>query len=401
MAALNPHMQSKSLFGVQATSKRRSAPSFGFGSSTRAQAGKVFLSQEHAKLSTPGFSPGPSAYTMRASVGSQSDGRKASSPQWVFGSSERFQQVSRKEVQNPGPGTYSAASGVGVQVSSSKHSQPLYGFGTAERSHVEKVFVSEEHNKSLYGIESPGPMMYTLQGAVGRQELSRKENQPTWVFSSSERFRYEHVKRAATSPGPGAYTMSASVGPQPSSTKTSAPLPGFGTSNRDQMQKIYISPEHVCAIAPRLSSPGERVNNDRMRSPSTRLAHCSICTFHLTCYFLDAVRRKRPSAATIRQARAVTRCLRVPAASRAPSMSHCLRGASARPSGGRRTRRRSQAPPRPVQDRTASDEAPRSEWVGSFYNVRGATDCTCDMDAWANHLIPQRAQQHPLFMASE
>lgn len=244
MAALNPHMQSKSLFGVQATSKRRSAPSFGFGSSTRAQAGKVFLSQEHAKLSTPGFSPGPSAYTMRASVGTQSDGRKASSPQWVFGSSERFQQVSRKEVQNPGPGTYSAASGVGVQVSSSKQSQPLYGFGTAERSHVEKVFVSEEHNKSLYGIESPGPMMYTLQGAVGRQELSRKENQPTWVFSSSERFRYEHVKRAATSPGPGAYTMSASVGPQPSSTKTSAPLPGFGTSNRDQMQKIYISPEH-------------------------------------------------------------------------------------------------------------------------------------------------------------
>jgi len=255
MATLNPHMQTKSLFGVQATSKRRSAPSFGFGSSTRSQAAKVFLSADHAKLSTPGFSPGPSAYTLRASVGSQADGRKASSPQWVFGSSDRFIQASRKEVQNPGPGAYDMPQGVGTQVSSSKQTQPMFGFGSAERSHVEKVFVSEDHNKSLFGIESPGPMMYTLQSAVGKQDLSKRGNQPTWVFASSERFRYEHVKRAATSPGPGAYVLGQSVGPQVASTKHSAPLPGFGTSNREHMQKLYISSEHEKAIAGN-NSPG-------------------------------------------------------------------------------------------------------------------------------------------------
>jgi hypothetical protein len=90
------------MFGDQVHSKRRSAPMFGFGSSTRSQAAKVFLSSEHAKLSTSGFSPGPSAYTLRASVGTQADGRKASSPQWVFGSSTRFMTGSKREMQNPG-----------------------------------------------------------------------------------------------------------------------------------------------------------------------------------------------------------------------------------------------------------------------------------------------------------
>ena len=95
------NMTTRSMFGGQVHSKRRSAPSFGFGSSTRNQAAKVFLSSEHAKLSTPGFSPGPSAYTLRASVGSQADGRKTSAPQWVFGSNQRFLQ-SKREFQNPG-----------------------------------------------------------------------------------------------------------------------------------------------------------------------------------------------------------------------------------------------------------------------------------------------------------
>jgi hypothetical protein len=135
--------------------------------------------------------------------------------------------------------------GVGLQVSSSKQTQPMFGFGSAGREHVAKVFVSEEHNKSLHGIDSPGPMMYTLNGSVGKQELSKTRNQPAWVFASSDRFKYDHVKRAATSPGPGAYALGMAVGPQVASTKESAPMPGFGTSNREQMGKLYISSEHV------------------------------------------------------------------------------------------------------------------------------------------------------------
>ena len=233
------------MFGDQVYSKRRSAPRFGFGSSTRAQASKVFMSPEHAKLA-PGFSdaPGPSAYTLRAAVGTQFDGSKASAPQWAFGSSERFSGNTKPADQNPGPGAYNIASGVGLQVSSAKHTQPMFGFGTATRDHVAKVFVSEEHNKSLHGDNSPGPV-YTLDSAVGSQLSSRKANQPTWIFGAQERFQYDHVKRAAASPGPGSYTLGPAVGPQVASTKQSSPMPGFGTSNRDQMQRLYISSEHV------------------------------------------------------------------------------------------------------------------------------------------------------------
>jgi len=247
-------LTTRSMFGSQPVSRRRSSPMFGFGSSTRHQAAKVFLSSEHAKLSTSGFSPGPSAYTLRASVGSQADGRKASSPQWVFGSAERF-GYGATGIQNPGPGSYDMPTGVGQQVSSSKQTQPMFGFGSAGREHVAKVFVSEDHNKSLFGIDSPGPQVYTLQGAVGRQDLSKTRNQPAWVFASSNRFRYDHVKRAATSPGPGSYTLSQSVGSQVVSTKASSPMPGFGTSNRDQMNKLYISTEHEKAQSGN-NSPG-------------------------------------------------------------------------------------------------------------------------------------------------
>jgi len=227
---------------------------YGFGSSTRNQAAKVFMSAEHAKLSTPGFSPGPSAYTLRASVGTQADGRKSSAPQWVFGSSERF-GYGAKGIQNPGPGAYDMQSGVGLQVSSSKQTQPMFGFGSSTREQVAKVFVTEEHNKALFGWESPGPSVYTLQGSVGRQELSAKGNQPAWVFASSNRFKYEHVKRAATSPGPGAYTLSQAVGSQVVSTKETSPIFGFGTSNREHMNKLYISSDHEKAQSGN-NSPG-------------------------------------------------------------------------------------------------------------------------------------------------
>ena len=92
---------SRSMFGNQATSRRRSAPSFGFGSSTRIRRARSSSHARARKLATSGFSPGLSAYTLRAAVGTQNDGRKRSSPQWVFGSSDRFMQ-GKKGIQDPG-----------------------------------------------------------------------------------------------------------------------------------------------------------------------------------------------------------------------------------------------------------------------------------------------------------
>lgn len=278
MTNLNPNMQTRSMFGVQVLSKRRSGQRYGFGSSTRAVANKVFLSSEHAKLAPPNtITPSPNAYTLRAAVGPQSDGKKPSAPLWGFGSADRFQGNTKPSAQNPGPGAYDARSGLGVQVSSTKEQQPLYGFGTSTRDHVAKVFVSEEHNKSMYGIDSPGPV-YTMDAAIGRQQLSQKSNGPAWVQGVAERWQYDHVKRAATSPGPGSYTLKPAISVQVSSTMISAPMPGFGTSNREHMQKLFISTEHVRFVS--LSMIRTCLRSDHLL-PSKQLRALTVTAFAL------------------------------------------------------------------------------------------------------------------------
>lgn len=236
-------LHTRSMFGDQTLSKRASAPSFGFGSSTRTQAGKVFISHEHSKTVT-GESPGPAAYTHRASVGPQIDGSKISSPTWMFGTAERL-KYEKRAASSPGPGAYGMGSSFGSQISSAARTEPIAGFGSAGREHVRKVYVSEEHNKALHGIDSPGPLAYSLKTTVtNKQDSSRIRNPPTWVFGSTQRFKYEHVKRAASSPGPGAYHLQQSVGPQVASTKSSSPMAGFGTSDRTVQNKLYLSPDH-------------------------------------------------------------------------------------------------------------------------------------------------------------
>lgn len=227
----------RSTFGTQTSSKRGSAPSYGFGSGTRAHREKTFVSQEHSALEAGKESPGPAVYKHRAAVGEQIDGKMASAPQWAFGTADRFMGNSKE--QQPGPGAYATTRGIQAQVSSQKATAPMFGFGSSTRAHVEKVFISQDHNKGLHGINSPGPMAgYQMTAAVGNQVDSKKAGQPAWVMGKADRFVYDHVKRAAGAPGPGAYPQTPGVGPQVSSNKESSARYGFGTSNRDHMAKV-------------------------------------------------------------------------------------------------------------------------------------------------------------------
>jgi len=244
----------RSMFGGQSSSKRRTAPAFGFGSGTRDQQSKVFVSQEHAKLSSNRDSPGPN-YQLTPAVGTQAASGNKTAPQWAFGTAQRFNFNSKVSTSLPGPGQYDAHPGVGTQVSSKNSSAPVFGFGSSDREMMAKVFIAEEHNKALYGAGSPGPMTYTLRGAVGKQVHSRTKDEPTWVFGSSKRFVYDHVKRAAVSPGPGTYQATDAVGTQVVSTKPSTPRFGFGTSNRHHQEKVYLTVEHERSSAGR-DSPG-------------------------------------------------------------------------------------------------------------------------------------------------
>jgi len=254
VAPANPTMSTRSMFGEQPLSKRQSAPQYGFGSSTRDHQARVYTSAEHSKLAGPRVSPGPAVYQLRNSVGQQVDARKQSSPQWAFGTADRFMREKRAQTA-PGPGSYDARSGIGPQTTSQCASQPNFGFGSSTREVVSKVYVSEGHNKDKYGNASPGPAVYTHASAIGKQLSSKSRDQPSWVFGSSRRFQYDHVKRASGSPGPGAYSLQQAVGPQVASNRSSSPSPGFGSSSRAQQAKVYLSAEHEKSYAG-LYSPG-------------------------------------------------------------------------------------------------------------------------------------------------
>lgn len=242
------------MFGSQPLSARRSSASYGFGSSTREGQAKLFISQAHSATAGASCSPGPASYGLRPSVGRQEDARKATAPSYPFSTGDRFKFGRDRESESPrgstvapGPGDYTTSS-FGTQASSSARSQPKFGFGSAGRHHVERVFVSNEHNKSLFGTHSPGPCSYNHKGSIGKQDVSRlngmSATQPSWAFGSTKRFQYDHVKRAINSPGPGSYALGQSVGVQSLSTRQSAPIAGFGSSTREHTAKVYMSPEH-------------------------------------------------------------------------------------------------------------------------------------------------------------
>ena len=152
-------MTTYSTFGNQALSAKKSAPSAGFGTASREQAQKLFLTQKHMELACAGRgSPGPAVYTLPPSVGGkQPDGRRADPPMYGFGTASRFRPMSAPNI--PAPGHYSTPpASVGPQVLGRFRTEPQMGFGTAERKDVKKVWISQEHMKiDMAGSQSPGP----------------------------------------------------------------------------------------------------------------------------------------------------------------------------------------------------------------------------------------------------
>jgi len=232
------------MFGVMHDSRKSTAPIYGFGSSDRANASKVFLTPEHAKTDYGKNSPGP-VYDLKSSLGKQATSRNESMPLYSFGTADRFAKGAKSgKAAVPGPGAYQVPSSIGKQADSNKGTAPEYGLGTSTRAHQEKVFLSQDQAKINFGINSPGPSAYNCRSSVGEQANSKNESAPSWKFSKEERLRYDYVDRAAKLPGAGQYGHSVSCGPQAESKKSTLPKYSFGTCTRTRRHKVYISPEH-------------------------------------------------------------------------------------------------------------------------------------------------------------
>ena len=217
-----------STLGNQWVSSRQSAPSYGFGTSTREHAAKVFISPKHAELSTMPLSPGPAKYGSKSVLGPQLI--LTSQPSYGMGTSERFNNLPASQR----PNAYDMKDSIGGPGG--------FSMGTSTRQGVEKVYVSEEHSISTFsGVGSPGPATYSGVAGVGKQYSSCKGTEPCWGFGTNERFKDPSLKAAAKQPAPGAYEIASSVGPQAVGRFASAPLFGMGTSTRENMDKVFTS----------------------------------------------------------------------------------------------------------------------------------------------------------------
>lgn len=194
----------------QHDSSKHSYSSWKFGTSTRADQAKVFVSPEHAKSVTEFIdSPGPAAYDFGGGVGVQSDSRKNTNASYGMGTQERFMESAgaAASMAAPGPGAYTLRSSQGRQVVSTKSSLPINSFPRADRDRVsEKVYIGPKQQMAFWGRNSPGPAVYSPTGSVGTQVSSAKPSAAKFGFGTASRFGYMDVaSRAMQSPGPGAY----------------------------------------------------------------------------------------------------------------------------------------------------------------------------------------------------
>jgi len=97
-----------SMFGSQAHSARLSSASFGFGTTTRDQLQRVYLSPAHLKIQLCRQGAAPGTYEVQSSLGPQVLNFKTSYPAPSFSMEERFEADRRDAAVRitPGPGAY-------------------------------------------------------------------------------------------------------------------------------------------------------------------------------------------------------------------------------------------------------------------------------------------------------
>lgn len=230
--------------GYQSDAKKKTAPAYKFG--TKAE---LDTSTKKVTHPSPGeYGAGP------PSVGPQFLSKNANATSWKFGSGNRWSKFAneRKEfdetpaggmpalpagwlgdaaafsmgtskrhdigtggpgfipthLQAPGPGTYQSQSSLGPQTLSNKESATHAKFGTSSRKHAEKVYITAEHERAMFGMYSPAPNTYGATSSLGQQWLSKNSNAQNFKFGTADRFseiRNKDGMSLQPTPGPGSY----------------------------------------------------------------------------------------------------------------------------------------------------------------------------------------------------
>jgi len=198
--------------GAQMNSQKHSAQTVKFGTGTREDRAKIFISHAHSASDTTSISsPGPAAYSLQneGSVGGNyADSKKHSSPEIGIGTSRRFFNKSGAADVVPGPGSYKLQASVGRQIHTHRRTDPVNSFTRADR---DKIAQKQYLGKKLWipTHDSPGPQApYSLPASVGIQHSSARKNTAKYGFSRADRFGYiDQGAKQCNTPGPGSYSL--------------------------------------------------------------------------------------------------------------------------------------------------------------------------------------------------
>ncbi|GIL43142.1 hypothetical protein Vafri_973 [Volvox africanus] len=191
--------------GEQPTSPNRSPSRVRFGSSTRDQAQKLFLSSRHIEQQRGTMGSPPGSYDLPGALGQQVTSSKTSSPSFSLPRTDRLKD--RYEALSktmPAAGQYETWNSIGKQTLSLSRTMPAYGFGSSDRDKESARFLTSQHAKALRGSFSPNN--YDRQQpnnitSFGKQSLSVRTNLPAYGFGSQPRM----VFKTSQTPGPGTY----------------------------------------------------------------------------------------------------------------------------------------------------------------------------------------------------
>ncbi|KAG2450076.1 hypothetical protein HYH02_000180 [Chlamydomonas schloesseri] len=187
----------------QPLSPNRSPQRVNFGSSTREQSSKLFMSSRHVadKRGTQG--PPPGSYELPGALGPQVT--KPSSPSFSLHRTnrlrEKYDQLSKTM---PAVGQYETWNSIGKQTLSLSKTMPAYGFGSSSREKEGQRFMSSTHAKMLRGSFSPPNYNHQQPEnttGFGKQQLSCNATLPSYGFGSQPRLQF----KTSTTPGPGSY----------------------------------------------------------------------------------------------------------------------------------------------------------------------------------------------------
>ncbi|TMW66828.1 hypothetical protein Poli38472_011944 [Pythium oligandrum] len=232
----------KSSVGGQVDSRKVTAPTTVFGSSTRPQ------------TSSGSKSPGPGAYQIPSSIGKPILSTMNAAPACSISGREKFGSTSdmKTAANSPGPGDYTS-----TIVNPRERSAPKYSLG--------------KKWTQLSGMKKfPGPGEYEAPTTIGRTVLSTQKQNPMPAFP-----RVERKPLAATSTadvGPGQYgVVVAAVGKQPLSTLTSAAAFSFGNEQRSKLAKTGVEVPGPASYQPK-SSVGKQVESTYRTAPKISMS---------------------------------------------------------------------------------------------------------------------------------